>query len=130
MFHVYQINLTDELYNEINTNPSSEKALAYSRGMIGDIDKAIDLELFEHVANVDTDNVEEAFVIMNRRSDEDEVKVDRFRQLCSLSVGNVLINTSELTMHVCKTIGWEEKTEKERKYFESKTSTFIRNHLA
>ena len=47
--------------------------------------------LYEHVATVEADHVEQVFVIMNRWADEDEARVERHRLLHSLSVRDVVV---------------------------------------
>lgn len=48
--------------------------------------------MYEHVANVQTSDLDEAFLIMNRWSETDENRVERLEPLHSLSVGDVLVD--------------------------------------
>ena len=93
MINVYQINFTTEQVNEINnTNPPPDYFNAYMKTVFhGDVYEAWDKGLYEHVADVSVDNLDTAFMVMNRWSDVDEKLVRRYKPLHSMSVGDILL---------------------------------------
>jgi len=102
MFNVLQIELTDALYNEINADGGTGfKAIARSDAILkGDVDRAAALSMYSHVADVHTDNLNEAFKVMNLWNDED--KVTRHGQVHSLSVGDILVKPGTFDAYVVK----------------------------
>lgn len=93
MINVYQINFTTEQVNEINyTNPPPDYFNAYMKTVFhGDVYEAWDKGLYEHVADVSVDNLDTAFMVMNRWNDVDEKLVKRYKPLHSMSVGDIII---------------------------------------
>ena len=94
---VYQIVLTDEMVNEINSTKDGEKMpgyyTAYLDSKLGKVATARGMNLYTHVADVQAakDDLEDAFAIMNRWTDEDEAKVTRHTSLHSMSVGDIVV---------------------------------------
>lgn len=88
MIKVYQIQLTDAEINAINSGETSDRIKAYfDRGFEGTF-KAENFQYYTHVANVDTNDMEEAFELMNLW--EDESKVEKLGPCSSMSVGDIL----------------------------------------
>lgn len=92
MIKVYQIQLTDEEINLINTQGfgATPRTQAYSDRAFESTFKAESFEHYDHVANVDTDDKEEAFSLMNLW--DDESKIERVSdRVSSMSVGDILV---------------------------------------
>jgi hypothetical protein len=88
MIKVYQIQLTDAEINAINSGETSDRIKAYfDRGFEGTF-KAENFQYYTHVANVDTNDMEEAFQLMNLW--EDESKIEKLGRFSSMSVGDIL----------------------------------------
>lgn len=91
MIKVYQIQLTNEEINAANrgdgayTNP---KIKAYFDRSFESTFKAENFQHYTCVANVYTDDMEEAFRLMNLW--EDESKIDTWGPCSSMSVGDIL----------------------------------------
>ena len=94
MINVYQINWTTEQVNEINNGATYPDYFnAYMKTVWdADVYEAWDMGLYEHVADVNVNHMETAFVVMNRWSDEDETLVSRHKPLHSMSIGDIIIN--------------------------------------
>jgi len=88
MIKVYQIHLTDADINAINGSQHTEKTKAYFDRMFDHTFKVENIKHYTHVANVHTDDMEEAFKLMNLW--EDESKVEKFGPCYSMSVGDLL----------------------------------------
>ncbi len=93
MIKVYQIQLTDAEYNAINRGEHTEKTKAYYDRMFDHTFKAEQFKFYTHVANVHnddpyTDDMEEAFQLMNLW--EDDSKVEKLGRCSSMSVGDIL----------------------------------------
>ena len=94
MIKVYQIQLTDAEINAINSGETSDRIKAYfDRSSDGSF-KAENFQYYMHVANVDTNDMEEAFELMNLW--EDESKVDKLGRCSSMSVGDILEYNGQL----------------------------------
>ena len=117
MLKVFQINLTDDLVNQINAGEIGPAAKAYLHSTLGKVMDAAKLELYEHVADVSTDDNEVAFMIMNRWSEVDEKMVRRHKPLHSMSVGDILIDDDH-NAWVCASCGFEQLSDEDRKVFE------------
>ena len=107
MYKVFQIVISQAEANAINAGVerAMEKFNAYSDASI--LGKVEDSHFFEHVANVDVDEVEEVFVVMNRWDEDDEEKVERLAPLHSLSVGDVVVD-DQGNAQVVAMFGFEE----------------------
>lgn len=90
MIKVFQIQLTDEEIALLNREGwgASPRIKAYADRSFDDMFKAENFEMYDHVANVDTDDMEHAFTLMNLW--EDESKIERLGPLSSMSVGDIL----------------------------------------
>lgn len=108
MFNVLQIELTDALYNEINADGGTGlKAFARSAAIINaDVERAAALSMYSHVADVHTDDMDEAFEVMNLWNDED--KVTRHGQVHSLSVGDILVEPKTFNAYVVAPVGFKK----------------------
>ena len=93
MINVYQINFTTEQVNEINYGATyPDYYNAYMKTVWdGDVYEAWDKGLYDHVAAVSVDNLDTAFVVMNRWNSVDEKLVKRHKPLHSMSVGDIII---------------------------------------
>lgn len=88
MIKVYQIQLTDAEIAAINRGDHTEKTKAYFDRMFDETFKDENCKHYTHVANVQTDDMEEAFELMNLW--EDESKVEKLGRCSSMSVGDLL----------------------------------------
>ena len=91
MIKVYQIQLTDAEINAVNSGETSDRIKAYfDRGFEGKF-KAENFQYYTHVANVDTNDMENAFEAMNLWEEsiyfEDIFKLG---DCASMSVGDIL----------------------------------------
>tara|TARA_B110000503_G_C6935895_1_gene324794 strand:+ start:205 stop:531 length:327 start_codon:yes stop_codon:yes gene_type:complete len=105
MIKVYQMNLVKESESE-----DYENNLEAFRGRY-DGSKSFNPSLFKYYsckAHLNTDDLDEAFVLMNRWSDSDRLKIDLLSdRVASLSVGDIL--ESELgTMYMVDPEGFQE----------------------
>jgi hypothetical protein len=88
MIKVYQIQLTDAETDAFNRGVQTEKTKAYLSRMFDGTFKPEIFEHYTHVANVATDDMEDAFRLMNLW--DDETKVERLGPCSSMSVGDIL----------------------------------------
>jgi len=88
MIKVYQIALTDAEIDATNRGEETEKSKAYFGRSFDSTFKAENFQYYTHVANLDTTDMEEAFMFMNLW--EDESKVERLGPCSSMSVGDIL----------------------------------------
>lgn len=102
MIKVYQIQLTDAEINAINRGDHTEKTKAYFDRMFDETFKVENLKYYTHVANVHTNDMEEAFELMNLW--EDESKVEKLGRCSSMSVGDVLEVDGKF--HRCASFGF------------------------
>lgn len=107
MFKVLQIKLNREEIHAINAGEDwiKEKYTAHLQASVRG--KVEDTKYHVHVANVDTNDEEEAFSIMNRWEPEDNARVERFGELHSLSVGDILID-EQGKARVCAPCGFKD----------------------
>lgn len=90
MIKVYQIQLTDAEVADSNlVVGSSPRVKAYFDRSFDGSFKAENFQYYTHVANVDTNDMEEAFQLMNLW--EDETKVEKLGPCSSMSVGDILV---------------------------------------
>ena len=89
MIKVYQIQLTDAEIAAVNNGESSDRIKAYFDRSFESSFKAENFQYYTHVANVDTNDMEEAYKLMNLW--EDESKVEKLGPCSSMSVGDILI---------------------------------------
>jgi len=96
------------MYKVFQALKSDEALMARSMAGLcfGDDDKlrgviAKNLNYYDHVANVDANNDEDVFMIMNRWEPEDEDKVERLEErVSSLSVGDIIVRPDKEMMIV------------------------------
>lgn len=89
MIKVYQIQLSDAEIAAVNNGETSDRIKAYFDRSFDRTFKAENLQYYTHVANVDTNDMEEAFSLMNLWNDES--KVERLVPCSSMSVGDILV---------------------------------------
>ena len=102
MIKVYQIQLTDEEIALANRDEVTPKLKAFYDKSFGALFKAENFKHYTHVANVETDDMEEAFHIMNLW--DDEYKVERLGACSSMSVGDILEQDGKL--YRCASFGF------------------------
>lgn len=93
MIKVYQIQLTDAEIAELNSKgweglEADTRLAAYRDRTFEATFKPESFKFYDHVANVDAGDMEEAFTLMNLWNDES--KIERFGPLSSMSVGDIL----------------------------------------
>lgn len=89
MIKVYQIRLTNEEVDAINRDETFPKAKAFFDREFTRTFDAANFQYYTHVANVATDDMEEAFRAMNHWYDAAEV--EKVATWCtSMSVGDIL----------------------------------------
>lgn len=88
MIKVYQIQLTDLEITIANSGGNSPRLKAYFDRMFESTFKAENFQYYTHVANVDTDNMDDAFELMNLW--DDVSKVEKLGPCSSMSVGDIL----------------------------------------
>ena len=105
MIKVYQIRLTDAEIAAFNNGETSDRIKAYlfDRSFERTF-KASNFQYYDHVANVDTNDMEEAFELMNLWNDES--KVERLGPCSSMSVGDILDVNG--TLFRCASMGFDE----------------------
>jgi hypothetical protein len=104
MIKVYQIRLTDAQVDAINRGEESELSKAYfSRSFDRHFDPQ-NFQFYTHVANVDTNDMEEAFELMNLW--EKEYMIERLGRCSSMSVGDIL-EMEDGTRYRCASFGFE-----------------------
>jgi hypothetical protein len=103
MIKVYQIQLTDAEVAAVNNGETSDRIKAYFDRSFERTFKAENFQHYDHVANVATDDMEEAFSLMNLWNDES--KVERLGLCSSMSVGDIL--DVDGTLFRCASFGFE-----------------------
>ncbi len=104
MINVYQIQLTDAEIAAVNNGETSDRIKAYFDRSFESTFKAENFQYYTHVANVDTNDMEEAFELMNLW--EDESKVEKLGPCSSMSVGDILDVDGKLFR--CASMGFEK----------------------
>lgn len=106
MLKVFQIQLTDDeiaLLNREGWGCTDPRIQAYGRRSLGEVGP---IELYDHVANVDTDDLEAAFILMNLWNDES--KITRIGEsISSMSVGDIIEN-EQGERFVCASFGFNK----------------------
>jgi len=103
MIKDYQIQLTDAEIAAVNNGETSDRIQAYFTRSFAVPFKAENFQYYAHVANVDTNDMEEAFELMNLWNDES--KVERLGPCSSMSVGDILDVDGKLFR--CASFGFE-----------------------
>jgi hypothetical protein len=88
MIKVYQIQLTDAEIAAVNNGETSPRIKAYFDRSFEGTFKAENFQYYDHVANVETDNMDDAFGLMNLW--DDVSKVEKLGPCSSMSVGDIL----------------------------------------
>lgn len=104
MINVYQIQLTDAEIAAVNNGETSDRIKAHFDRSFERTFKAENFQYYTHVANVDTNDMEEAFALMNLW--EDESKVEKLGPCSSMSVGDILDVDGKLFR--CASFGFDE----------------------
>ena len=109
MIKVYQIQLTDLEISVANEGGSTPRLKAYFDRSLDSTFKAENFQYYTHVANVNTNDMEEAFTAMNLW-DEGPLgalveRVDWDRRCSSMSVGDILESNGQL--YRCASFGFE-----------------------
>lgn len=100
MLKLYQINLSRDEVNAANSGQKFPKLTAYRDAMC--LGYFTGREFYEHVADLATDDLEEAFGIGNIGPEE---KITRYARMHSVSVGDVLV-TDAGQAYIVQNIGF------------------------
>jgi len=110
MIKVYQIQLTDAEIAAVNSGETSDRIKAYfDRSWPMSTFKAENFQYYTHVANVNTNDMEEAFTAMNLWDESSlGALVERtdWGRCHSMSVGDIL-EMEDGTKYRCATFGFE-----------------------
>lgn len=97
MITIYQIKVTDEQINALNSGQSVPSFEAKRSLMLGASKFTPDMmRYFTEVARVDTDDLEYAFELTNLW--EDMAKVEKFTRMSSTSVGDIFLKGDSFYM--------------------------------
>lgn len=103
MIKVYQIQLTDAEVDAINRDESFPKAKAYFDRSFDRTFESDNFQYYNHVANVATDDMEEAFFAMNMW---EGAAVEKLGPCSSMSVGDIL-EMEDGTKFRCASFGFD-----------------------
>jgi hypothetical protein len=107
MIKVYQIQLTDAEVTAVNNGETSDRIKAYFDRSFERTFKAENFQYYAHVANVDTNDMEEAFEAMNLWEESSLFdRVEKLGPCSSMSVGDILDVDGKLFR--CASFGFEE----------------------
>lgn len=106
MIKVYQIQLTEAEVDALNRGEENDKFKAYFSKMFEDTFKPEIFEHYTHVANVDVEDMEEAFTAMNLW-DEAEYRIEKLGPCSSMSVGDIL-ELEDGSRYRCSSWGFTE----------------------
>lgn len=117
-FRVYQATLTDGQRDELNgpnggwdSKPEFSTYADLFMGSMGGRDpdrlvrEAARLGLLRHVCDIEAEDVAQTFEIGNIGPEE---RITRYDRMTSLSVGNIVVDTSTDTAWFCDMVGWIE----------------------
>ena len=93
MIKVYQIQLTDAEVAAVNSGETSDRIKAYFDRSFERTFKAENFQYYTHVANVDTDDMENAFEAMNLWEESiyfEDMSIQTLGRCSSMSVGDIL----------------------------------------
>lgn len=134
-FFVYQVALTEAQRDELNgpnggwdSKPEFSAYADMGMGSMGDVSadakvrEAAEFGLFQHVGNIYADDVTETFEIGNIGPEE---RIKRFegRNMTSVSVGNVMVDSWSNEIWMCDNFGWVELSEETRRVLMANTVT-------
>jgi hypothetical protein len=103
MIKVYQIQLTDAEIAAVNNGETSDRIKAYFDRSFERTFKAENFQYYDHVANVDTNDMEEAFAAMNLW---EGATVEKLGPCSSMSVGDILEVDGKLFR--CASFGFDQ----------------------
>lgn len=103
MIKVYQIQLTDAEIAAVNNGETSDRIKAYFDRSFDRTFKAENFQYYNHVANVDTADMEEAFAAMNLW---EGATVEKLGACSSMSVGDILEVDGKLFR--CASMGFDQ----------------------
>lgn len=107
MIKVYQIRLTDAEVAAVNNGETSDRIKAYFDRSFERTFKAENFKYYEHVANVDTNDMENAFEAMNLWEESIYFEdVFKLAPCSSMSVGDILDVNG--TLFRCASFGFDE----------------------
>jgi hypothetical protein len=107
MIKVYQIRLTDAEVAAVNNGETSDRIKAYFDRSFERTFKAENFKYYEHVANVDLDDMENAFEAMNLWEESIYFEdVFKLATCSSMSVGDILDVNG--TLFRCASFGFDE----------------------
>ncbi len=104
-YAIKQINMTDDVYNTINSGVDQKLNKAYFDSRMGNVDGAVEMGLYHVVALIDANDLDEVFEIGNI-GPEDSIK--RFSPMCSISVGDIIIDTDTMIEYSVANMGFKE----------------------
>lgn len=140
VFRVYQQFLTDEQRNELNGPnggwDSKPEFTAYAdlgfgtrihdlSSADGMVREAAEFGLYRHVADIIADDLHELFFIGNMGPEDDRIRRTNIVPMTSVSVGNVVIDTTTDKAWFCDYVGWVELFDKTKTTIEATTITTI-----
>ena len=103
MIKVYQIQLTDAEVAAVNNGETSDRIKAYFDRSFDRTFESDNFQYYNHVANVATDDMEEAFFAMNMW---EGAAVEKLGPCSSMSVGDIL--DVDGTLFRCASMGFDE----------------------
>jgi hypothetical protein len=107
MIKVYQIQLTDAEIAAVNNGETSDRIQAYFDRSFERTFKAENFKYYTHVANVFTDDREDAFRLMNLWESSDSDLVEKLERCSSMSVGDI-VEMENGARYRCASFGFEE----------------------
>jgi hypothetical protein len=106
MIKVYQIQLTNAEVADANRGQISPKIKAYFDRSFDTTFKAENFQYYTHVANVNTNDMEYAFELMNLWEGSDNI-VEKLGRCSSMSVGDIL-EMEDGTKFRCASFGFDK----------------------
>ena len=109
MIKVYQIQLTDQEINVVNSGGEyTPRIKAYFDRSFESSFKAENFQYYTHVANADVDGFEQAFNAMNLwQEDENFDRIERIGRCSSMSVGDIVAD-HDGTLYRCASFGFTQ----------------------
>lgn len=109
MIKVYQIQLTDAEIAAVNNGETSDRIQAYFDRSFERTFKAENFQYYTHVANVATNDMDEAFRAMNLWDGMDgmEDMVEKSGPCSSMSVGDIL-EMEDGSKYRCASVGFDK----------------------
>ena len=108
-FQVYQIRLSEQIYNEmdrLNSHAAAARIFpeykAHLDVTMGKYDNSY-LKYYTHVCTIDANDLEQVFEVGNIGP---EHRIERHSPMHSLSVGD-LVRDADGVLHLCASMGWK-----------------------